>query len=150
MIPVNCLFCKKEFLVHPYRKTTVKFCGRSCLGKSRTGIKNPCWRGGKSKRTDGYFYISSKAMMEHRLIIENYLGRKLKSQEVIHHINGKKTDNRIENLMILTQSEHLKLHRENGSVKGKDWTGLKMSQEIRDKMSESGKLAWIKRRQIQL
>lgn len=46
----------------------------------------------------------------HRLIIEVNIGRYLTRQEVIHHKNGNKIDNRIENLEILTNSDHRKLH----------------------------------------
>lgn len=51
---------------------------------------------------DGYWYIriGGKYIAEHRLIIENYIGRKLTSKEVVHHINGDKRDNRIKNLEV--------------------------------------------------
>ena len=46
---------------------------------------------------------------EHRLVYERYLGRFLDSKEVIHHINGNREDNRLENLQLsIENSEHIK------------------------------------------
>ena len=52
---------------------------------------------------NGYIY-------EHRAIIENYIGRILNINEVVHHINGNTKDNRIENLELMSRSEHSKQH----------------------------------------
>jgi hypothetical protein len=51
--------------------------------------------------------INGKRVLYHRYLMEKFLKRKLKSSEKIHHINHIKTDNRIENLKIISQSEHI-------------------------------------------
>lgn len=55
-------------------------------------------------------------VLEHRALMENHLGRLLSYDEVVHHKNGDKKDNRIENLVVLTRSEHINLHRKQGGL----------------------------------
>jgi hypothetical protein len=47
---------------------------------------------------------------EHVLVMEETLGRRLDSGEVVHHVNGDKLDNRIENLCLTTIAQHMALH----------------------------------------
>jgi hypothetical protein len=68
---------------------------------------------GPYKHKDGYImYIrqfpnrKKKTILPHRQIMEQFLGRELIPEEDIHHINGDRTDNRIENLQLMSHKEH--------------------------------------------
>ncbi len=53
---------------------------------------------------------ASEYKREHRVIMEDVIGRPLHRGEVVHHRNGVKTDNRLENLQLMTHSEHAVCH----------------------------------------
>lgn len=82
--------------------------------------------------------IRNKREYEHRLIWEKYYGEIPKGFH-IHHKNGNKLDNRIENLELISNSEHQKIHSKNNKL-GLDRTGIeptnKTPKEIRNKIKE--------------
>ena len=74
-----------------------------CIQK---GEKAYNWKGGKSIDKAGYVLINRTKKREHRIIAEKVLGRKLKTYEIVHHINGNRADNRKCNLLISSKKYH--------------------------------------------
>lgn len=56
-------------------------------------------------------FVEGKEILEHRYVMEKHLCRKLSRCEQVHHINGDRFDNRVENLMVVTQAEHDAIHK---------------------------------------
>lgn len=103
-----CVNCNKVFTVRKAFKNQ-KFCCRDCSAQYRNKTRVNEVRTTKK----GYRYIrtNGKDVKEHILIMENYLGRKLKPDEVVHHKDFNKSNNDISNLQLMTNSEHSRLHR---------------------------------------
>lgn len=79
---------------------------------NQTNQLNPNWKGG-AKTQDGYVFIKSGSgyKQEHRIVAGKALGRPLKKNEHIHHINGDRRDNRNCNLLICDIGYHIWLHK---------------------------------------
>jgi hypothetical protein len=75
--------------------------------------KNPKWKGGTTRRKDGYVleYVNGKQLFQHRLVAERMLGRELREGECVHHKNGNRSDNRPENIEVFpSHSIHMRHH----------------------------------------
>ena len=123
---------------HSARSRAIEFVYCACgCGKTRSKLKkygketlytnhhqskrenNPMSNGGTSIDKKGYMRIHTPNhpytdcygyVKEHRLVMEKYLGRYLSRDEDVHHLNGNKLDNRIENLQLMSHSEHTLFH----------------------------------------
>ncbi len=110
---IICAVCETLFYVEPHRikRNNVKYCSRSCLAKDLLKPYRVCFvKSGKPKCKYKSITVNGKRFREHRWIMEQHVGRKLHSWEHVHHINGESLDNRIENLVILSNAEHQKIH----------------------------------------
>ena len=105
---INCKCgCGEKFNKYDSRNRVKYF----IQGHNSVRSLNPNWNGGIYINR-GYITenIGKNYKRQHRRIVEEFIGRPLKPEEHIHHKNGDKMDNRIENLQIVSNSEHGKLH----------------------------------------
>jgi len=124
---VKCPMCGENHRLPTWMTKVARFtrlchvCNGKVQGKivgkiSLRGEKSPRWRGGRYKNRNGYIVYTlqphedffqpmagggTNRLMEHRLVMAKYLNRCLLPWEVVHHKNGIKDDNRIENLELL-------------------------------------------------
>jgi len=115
-----CPFCKKKIVTK-----ISKYC-KNCRGLAMKKENHWNWKGGIRKHCGGYIWKLSEnhpfkdklnCVLEHRLIMEEHLGRYLKLEEVVHHINNIHSDNRIENLKLFeSKSKHTQEHNFKGDL----------------------------------
>lgn len=91
------------------------------MAEWNVGAKNGTWKGGRSVASNGYVLILVGTnhhladvrgyAYEHRLVAEEKIGRRLRDDEQVHHVDGNKENNAPENLDVLTCAEHRFEHR---------------------------------------
>jgi hypothetical protein len=120
-MPRTCEHCGKDFLALPseVKRGGGKFCSRSCVDKHRSGDNSPFWRGGRYIDLHGYVMLympdnraagGSGYVAEHRVVMERALGHPIPDGMHVHHIDGNKANNELENLALMSRSEHRALH----------------------------------------
>ncbi len=121
---IKCPDCDIErWLIYQHvRKQLSKGLCHACSQHRHQREKHQNWKGGRIKTSDGYisillelndtFYPMTRKydnyVAEHRLVMAQSLGRCLTRQENVHHLNGVRHDNRIENLALTTNKKHNK------------------------------------------
>ena len=104
----SCSVCGEPYL--QAKKSKGKCCSSSCHNKlypEQPYRKRKHWNHGDGHMVEQY---NGKVYYVHRKIAEKALGRKLKRNEVVHHINMEKDDNRNSNLLVCDSSYHMWLH----------------------------------------
>lgn len=109
-VTTPCIGCGIPVTYSPSAKR--RYCSRRCHYDSRPkGADHFNWKGGIQKHALGYLIEYKDRKLQHRKVMEDHLGRPLESNEIVHHIDENKKNNEINNLMLISRADHLRIHR---------------------------------------
>lgn len=114
----NCMECNKK--LGDYRSFLCRPCskkGERNPAYGKYGTDHHLYKGGYVHKPSGYKFISvkGKKVYEHRHVMEVHLGRKLMTNEIVHHIDGDRLNNNINNLKLFKSiSDHLVFEQRDG------------------------------------
>jgi len=120
-IEKECVICKKMFSTKKSHLNRRKYCSKECQAIAYTekylGENNPNFRN-RNTDSDGYkIDHNGRSKRVHVAVVHEFLNiDKTPEGYNIHHRNCNRMDNRIENLVLLTDSEHRWLHQEFGNA----------------------------------
>lgn len=109
--PRPCKVCGDVFTPpHPTRLRKGFYCSGPCRQKG-ISLATAEKRGNILRgRGDAKTYTKRSGRHEHRIIVETIIGRSLRSDEIVHHINHDRKDNRPENLQVMNKADHTRHH----------------------------------------
>jgi ferredoxin-like protein FixX len=119
-VEVRCLECGTPFVTSRKRieDGRGKFCSKQCQYAAQSGERSPQWKGGRIRTATGYIEltINRERVPEHRFVAEKMIGRPLRTDEHVHHLDGNRSNNAPENLRVMTASEHMEFTAMRGRV----------------------------------
>lgn len=123
MLNKVCEQCDKEFKVYPYRKDTARCCSIKCQKDWQKGKHHhPETEFKKGQIPHNYigvttnyhgrkiFRLNGKVQYNYRRLIGKYIGRELTKEEHAHHNDNDKTNDELDNFLIVNNGDHKKIH----------------------------------------
>lgn len=121
LVTKKCEYCGKEFTRTYWMAKSRKYCSQECAIKASRGRKgcpkpkgklSPFYKGPILKHNGIWDYDEHGNFKPvHRMIVEKSIGRELRKNEIIHHIDGNQTNNNMSNLYLCSKAKHARLHQ---------------------------------------